>query len=869
MKLHPVLLSAALSALPMVQASDLVLLEKGSTDYQIVLPAAFPAATVGEDLTQAARLIQTAFQANGAKIDVVSETTAAPGKSSIFLGDTRFARDQGIAVTTLRDWSYVHRAVGKDIIIAGHDHSPAVESDNPRRPYWNRLGTAKATVDFLREFMGVRFLYPDLSGYQPLRQAADVDLAGSPALEFLPRPTVRIPAGLSVEKTPLLRLNTAHPEGGSFYDLAHNRFPRVDMQFGSHTWGRAIPAAMYEEHPEYFALINGERLKPASDDSGQFCLSHPDVRELIYRDAVRHLDKGLSSVDLGQPDGFRECQCEACEALYGTGKDWGEKIWIFHREVAARLHQSHPGREVTLMSYILTAVPPKTFTAFPPNTGVMLTGTNEEDIAPWSGIEVPRGFTGYLYNWCPNLGTRYTPMRTPGFIETQVKRLADARVQALLRDGPGQLFGLEGPVYYTMGRMFDDPRHLTARALVAEFCEAAFAQPGVVHHMTGFYDDLYQAIALYSDQLGTRSPLWTHKLYPDDARARKTITDPISFIASTYPPVLLANLETRLSQSEKLATAPKIRERLALVRSEFDYLKHLATVAHLHQAWQMVPDEASLHRLLDAIDTRNAYIDALFPGKDGAAWRHAYFPLPGHSRDHLRLAHDGYQEPYANTCYNWDTERMRQSPPVGQRRLAVPRVPGTLEAGAVDWDTVASHELALLPPLQGLPRHTTVKLLRDDTALHLRFEAELGDITAFTTLPADRDLENQESVAVTLMPGSAPNPGYHFAQGPVTGSRYDAIRGLIADVMDPRHGRNDPTWNGEWESVPNLDPKGKKWRCDMRIPFATLGADPPPSGAIWKANFSRNLLLNRGRIDRAVWSSTGQGADEPGDIEFE
>ena len=96
----------------------------------------------------------------------------------------------------------------------------------------------------------------------------------------------------------------------------------------------------------------------------------------------------------------------------------------------------------------------------------MLTGTNEEDIAPWRGIDVPRGFTGYVYNWCPNLGTCYTPMRTPGYIEQQVQRLAANRIQSLYRDGPGQLFGLEGPVYYTMGRMFDDPTNNHAKDLV-------------------------------------------------------------------------------------------------------------------------------------------------------------------------------------------------------------------------------------------------------------------------------------------------------------------------------------------------------------------------------------------------------------------
>jgi len=326
------------------------------------------------------------------------------------------------------------------VILAGHDQASKAKVENARRPNWDRVGTTKAAVDFAREFLGVRFLYPDLPGYTPVSGAAKIDLMASPAIEFLPMKTIIVPDTLNVTKTPLLRVNSAHPAGGSFYDLAHNRFPRVDEQFGGHTWERAVPAELFAEHPEYFAMISGSRLKP--EGNGQYCLSNADVQERIYRDLVSHLERGFDSVDLGQPDGFRECQCEKCDALYGTGKDWSEKIWIFNREVAERVEKSHPGGQVTMMSYILTAQPPKTFSKFPANTSIMLTGTNEGDIAPWRGIEVPRGFTGYVYNWCPNLGTRYTPMRTPGYIELQVQRLAAARIQSLYRDGPGQLFGL-------------------------------------------------------------------------------------------------------------------------------------------------------------------------------------------------------------------------------------------------------------------------------------------------------------------------------------------------------------------------------------------------------------------------------------------
>ncbi len=457
-------------------AADLVLAANGRSDYQIVVPDQYPSPAIGECLSQTARLLQTAFKANGVEVPVVPEGHRDPTKPAICLGDTAMARAAGVDVAQLVDWSYVQRVIGKDVIIAGHDHPAKGETENKRRPNWDRVGTAKAVADFVRQLMGVRFLYPEIAPYNPVSVAAKIDLLASPAVEFLPLETIAVPADLNVQKTPVLRLNTAHPAGGGFYDLAHNRFPRVDEVFGGHTWERAVPPEKYfDAHPEYFALISGTRLKPEGGNA-QYCLSNPDVQELIYRDLASWLDRGYASVDLGQPDGFRECQCENCAKLFETGSDWGEKIWIFNRRVAERLQQSHPGRQVTMMSYILTAAPPKTFTKFPENTCIMLTGTNEEDIAPWRGYEVPRGFTGYIYNWCPNLGTRYTPMRTPGFVEAQVKRLAANRIQSIQRDGPGQLFGLEGPVYYVMGRMFDDPEHNSAKDLLPEFCDAAFGK---------------------------------------------------------------------------------------------------------------------------------------------------------------------------------------------------------------------------------------------------------------------------------------------------------------------------------------------------------------------------------------------------------
>lgn len=856
MKHTLLLFTALLLAWPAaLLAADLSLLSDGRSDYQIVVPDTLETPALTECLNQTARLVQTAFMANGADVRVVTESQRDSAKPALLLGHTRFAQQHGVVVTKLRDWSYVHRVVGKDVIIAGHDHAPKAPTADRRRPNWDRVGTAKAAVDFARQFLGVRFLYPELPGYTPVSGAAKIDLRNSPAIEFLPMRTITVPDSLDVTKTPLLRVNSSHPAGGSFYDLAHNRFPRVDEQFGGHTWERAVPAELFAEHPEYFALIGGSRLQP---DSGraQYCLSNPDVQERIYRDLAGHLDSGFDSVDLGQPDGFRECQCPQCEALYGTGRDWSEKIWLFNRQVAERLEKSHPGKQVTMMSYILTAAPPKSFQVFPANTCIMLTGTNEEDIAPWRGVEVPRGFTGYVYNWCPNLGTRYTPMRTPGYIERQVQRLAANRIQSLYRDGPGQLFGLEGPVYYTMGRMFDDPENNHAKDLLPEFCDAAFENRSIAFYMRAFYDELYSAIALYSDHLGTRNDGWTFKPLPTDARGRKTVTDPFQLITFLYTPKVLAAMESHLAQSEKLATLPKVRTRLALVRTEFDYLKHFARVAHLHQAWQIAPDQPSLHRLLDAIDARNAFIATLFARGHQKEWNHVLFPFPGHDAKHLQLAYDGYQEPYANTCFNWDTQTLRSAPPVGLRKLTVAKTTAKLTLDSPEWQTATAHELTLVPPLHSLPRKTALRILYNESALHIRTEAELGAETQFAAFNRDRALTHQEAIDVYLAPNPSHPLFYRFAQGANAASKYDAINGLITDPLDPRYGKDDPTWNGDWTGETRVDTGSGRWLAHLVIPFSTLGVEAPARGITWKANFGRSHALPRETIDRAIWSSS-------------
>ena len=128
-----------------------------------------------------------------------------------------------------------------------------------------------------------------------------------------------------------------------------------------------------------------------------------------------------------------------------------------------------------------------------------------------------------------------------------------------------------------------------------------------------------------------------------------------------------------------------------------------------------VPDQPSLHRLLDAIDARNAFIATLFAKGHQKEWNHVLFPFPGHDAKHLQLAYDGYQEPYASTCLNWDTRAMRNAPTVGAKRLTAARATGPVSLDAPQWQQTTDHALMFVPPLKQLPRQTIRPPRRENT----------------------------------------------------------------------------------------------------------------------------------------------------------
>jgi tetratricopeptide (TPR) repeat protein len=834
---------------------QLVLAGRGKTYYQVVMPDSFLDPRIGSMMTNTANLIKETFAASGfTNLVFANESALDPARPAIYLGDTKYARANGIDVTKYVDWTYTHKVIGSNLVIAGCDEPWTVK---PPTNGWRginglpRMGTVKGVTEFLKQYAGVRFLYP-----------------GETGMEFLKMPVIAVPHSLNMTKNPLVPFFITYSATLNFFSIANNFFPPFDITYAAHTWDDAIPALKYREsHPEYFALINGQRScnirtgRPEWQNRPwleHYCVSNPDVRELIYQHMLEQADKGYKIISLGQPDGFQPCQCEQCDKLYNTGKNWGEKIWILHRDLAKRLNKDRPGTKVFLLSYGLTWMPPETFKEFPPNAIIMLCRMWPDHLKAWGECKVPAGYAGYLYLWGTYNTLAYLPSTTPSKINDVVKSMHAFRVHGFHLDASFHTFGLEGPSYYTFGRTWDDPEKLQVKDILDEFYEGAFREASIP--MRRFYETLDHAIRFTEDM---------PRSYEDPyGRTRRYVeSDPLKLISFMYSPDVLAELENHLAKAEQMAVSEKVKRRLALVRLEFNYARHIATVAHHHNAFRIKPDKETRDHLLEAVDAWNAFLDSMFSNDKNKFMRYKIPGWPempifsGHSHHAVSLSD---WEPYKASPLCWDTKAMRNAPLPGARRLVVKPADEQVSVDSADWSLAAPEILGNMPGAQGsLECKTSFRALYDRDNFYLRAECEIpGTATNFPPLAEkEQDRLKQETLDIAIDPFGQREKFLRFIVNPLPEPRYSAANGFITDQLDPRYRKDDATWKGEWTYEPRLEPGKNRWLALVKIPFKTLGVDPPAAGASWKGNVARTHKADENRVERSIWSAGGNTRD--------
>ena len=129
-----------------------------------------------------------------------------------------------------------------------------------------------------------------------------------------------------------------------------------DLNSG-HAYGQIIAAnrKAFDAHPEYLALVDGERKIRGSDT--KFCIANPDLRKLVVEHAVRTIKNRpqLDSISMDPSDGGNWCQCEACTKL-GTPST---RVVTLANDVAKAINQQGLGdKYVGMYAYNKHSTPP-------------------------------------------------------------------------------------------------------------------------------------------------------------------------------------------------------------------------------------------------------------------------------------------------------------------------------------------------------------------------------------------------------------------------------------------------------------------------------------------------------------------------------
>jgi len=327
--------------LAIMPAAAIVLVQDGQPAATIVVPAeATP--TVQLAAAELARYIELI---SGATLPVVTEGEDAEG-TTIAVGPTELAEAEGIAI---------HVGDNGVLIQGGSDRA-----------------TAFAVYRFLEE-LGCRWMAQDQE-FVPTMTTVDVgamDLNTAPVFNMRTfgarRENLRV-WGMKMGMNGFYTAEDVDMHGAGYY------LPAAAPS--CHAYYKIIPAEMYfEDHPEWFPLIGGQR-KPGALHGSQLCVTADGLADEFARRVIEIFDEdpNLSVMSISPNDGHSWCQCEECLALderlcgsrttkQGLGSEkpfMGDRVFWFANEVAERVAKVHPDKLLLVLSYVNYAEPPDT-----------------------------------------------------------------------------------------------------------------------------------------------------------------------------------------------------------------------------------------------------------------------------------------------------------------------------------------------------------------------------------------------------------------------------------------------------------------------------------------------------------------------------
>ncbi|NQU39009.1 MAG: DUF4838 domain-containing protein [Lentisphaerae bacterium] len=255
-----------------------------------------------------------------------------------------------------------------------------------------------------------------------------------------------------------------------------------------HAYGRIIrhQQAAFDAHPEYYALLNGERnVTPQA----KLCIGNPDLRRVVVDDALAYFenDPEADCVSVDPSDGGGWCECERCQAI-GPASD---RALLLANDVAAAVQETFPGKLVGMYAYNVHSTPPHL--RVHPNvvisvaTAFIKNGLKVEDIiAGWAEKGATLGVREY---YSVSTWDRDMPGRARGSnLDYLSETIPDFHARGIryMSSQASENWGCNGLGYYYASRVLWDVEAAKRRdEIVEDFLERCFG--GAKEPMRAFY----------------------------------------------------------------------------------------------------------------------------------------------------------------------------------------------------------------------------------------------------------------------------------------------------------------------------------------------------------------------------------------------
>ena len=306
---------------PKSPEEQIVLADNNTSRYTIIIPAH---ATTYEQ--KAATVLQNyLMQISGAALPII---TADKHRSSyeIVLGQNERLDElnTGINYQVLKEDGFAIKTDSSKLIIAGG----------------NEKGTLYGVYSFLEKYLGCRMYTPTVKVI-PSNSHITLPKINDQQVPVIGFRDTHYRATWDAEYTDWHKLDHA-PDG-----------ERTDWGMWVHTFNELVPPqAYYQAHPEYFAMVKGQRLPT------QLCLANPAVLEITVQNLRKKIAQNPTAKywSVSQNDNRDYCTCDLCRAQDSIEGSPSGSIISFVNKVAGQF----PDKMISTLAYEYGRHAPKT-----------------------------------------------------------------------------------------------------------------------------------------------------------------------------------------------------------------------------------------------------------------------------------------------------------------------------------------------------------------------------------------------------------------------------------------------------------------------------------------------------------------------------